>query len=152
MSGAGRQRNEEARLPTRGPAGFTLLEIAVALAILGVGMVACMQIFGGSLRLEERSAREGRAALYARGLMDELLVRPPDRLRDGEEIRPPTADGFRARRLVRVAGAAEGVAQHEFAFQSDLVLRYLEVEVAWQEGAAARTYALRSMRITPADE
>lgn len=130
-------------------AGFTLLEIAVAIAILGLGVVACMQIFGSSLRLEERSAREGRAALYARALMDELLVRPPERLRDGEERRETTEDGFRARRLVRAAGPAEGVASRDLDFQSDLVLRYLEVEVAWQEGSAPRSYVLRSLRITP---
>lgn len=148
MSGRRRARSSRGSR-TRPAGGFTLLEIAVALAILGLGVVACIRIFGSSLRLEERSAREGRAALYARALMDELLVRPPERLRDGEERRETTEDGFRARRLVRAAGPAEGVPSRDLDFQSDLVLRYLEVEVAWQEGPAPRSYLLRSLRITP---
>ena len=40
--------------------GFTLLEIAVALAIVGIGMVACMQVFSGGLAW--RTGRRVRAA------------------------------------------------------------------------------------------
>ena len=124
----------------------------MALGILGVGMVACMQMFGSSLKLEERSSREARAALYARAVMDELLVRPPDRLRNGEDRLEPTAEGFRARRLVRDAGPDEGIERRDLDFQDDLMLRYLEVEVGWQDGLNGKTYVLRSLRMAPSDE
>jgi prepilin-type N-terminal cleavage/methylation domain-containing protein len=132
--------------------GFTLIEIAVALGILGVGMVACMQIFGGALRLEDRSAREARVALYARALMDELLTRAPDALKDGEFTGEPTAEGFQARTRIRDAGAEEGIEKRELDFESDIVLKYLEVEVGWSEGGSPKTYLVRSMRRAVADE
>ena len=39
--------------------GFTLLEIAVALAIVGMGAVTCLQLFSGSLRLQDRAGSGG---------------------------------------------------------------------------------------------
>src|SRR4030095_3251103 len=90
-------------------AGFTLLEIAVALAIAGIGMVACMQVFSGSLKLQDRASRQSRAVLVARVGMDELLMRPNDQLRDGCEDRPAGKDGYRIRRCIRTAGPQDGV-------------------------------------------
>src|SRR4030095_254757 len=89
-------------------AGFTLLEIAVALAIVGIGMVACMQVFSGSLKLQDRASRQSRAVLVARVGMDELLMRPNEQLRDGCEDRPAGQDGFRMGRCVRTVGPAAG--------------------------------------------
>ena len=134
-------------------AGFTLLEIAVALAIAGIGMVACMQIFGGSLKLQDRASRQSRAVLAARVGMDELLMRPNEELRDGCEDRPAGADGFRMRRCVRKAGPEDGLEPDDKdsdAVQTEQILRYLEVAIAWQDGAGEKTYTVRSMRLTPA--
>jgi general secretion pathway protein I len=140
-------------MSSRHRAGFTLLEIAVALAIVGIGMVACMQVFSGSLKLQDRASRQSRAVLVARVGMDELLMRPNDQLRDGCEDRPPGADGFRMRRCVRTAGPEDGVEpdEKEADTQMEQVLRYLEVAVAWQDGAGEKNYTVRSMRLTPVE-
>ena len=61
--------------------GFTLLEIAVALAVLGIGVVTVMQIFQGALRLQNKSAQQNRVVLVARQVLDEILSEPMDRLR-----------------------------------------------------------------------
>src|SRR6266404_2579663 len=37
---------------TRGARGFTLLEVAIALAILGVGVVTVLELFSAGLRME----------------------------------------------------------------------------------------------------
>lgn len=129
--------------------GFTLLEIAVALAVIGVGMVACMQIFGGSLKLEDRASRRSRAVLAARAAMDALLVAPEVKNHSQERN---SAEGYRTRILVRDAGADEGMEKRDLDFESDLGLRYLEVSVDWQDGAGMKTYTLRSMRLAPNDE
>ncbi len=136
---------------TRSPrAGFTLLEIAVALAILGVGVVGVLRSFSAGLRLEDRAAREDRVVLYARAAMDALLFQPdvPDQSRD----LPATAEGFRAHVLVRHAGPSEGIETSDLDFQPDQTLRYLQVDVVWQDGAGAKTYTLKSMRVAPENE
>ena len=68
-------------------AGFTLLEIAVALAILGVGIVTCLQVFSGSIRLQDRATRQSRAVLHARAAMDALLFQP--NASKNSTLRPP---------------------------------------------------------------
>jgi prepilin-type N-terminal cleavage/methylation domain-containing protein len=130
-------------------AGFTLLEIAVALAVVGVGVVACMQIFSGSLRLQDRAMRQSRAVLHARAAMDALLFQPE--IKDHTEERD-TADGFRTKILVRHAGAAEGLDERALDFEDDDSLRYLQVDVIWQDGLGTKTYTLKSMRRAPENE
>ena len=129
-----------------GAAGFTLLEIAVALAILGVGVVTCLQIFSGSLRLQDSASRESRAVLHARAAMDALLFQPE--LADHTEERT-TGEGFRTRILVRHAGVEEGVKKADLDLVSDVALRYLEVDVTWRDGSGAKTYTLKSLRAAP---
>ena len=43
--------------------GFTLLEVVVAMAIVGLGVVALLEIFSLGLRLETRSAARTEAAV-----------------------------------------------------------------------------------------
>lgn len=133
----------------RRAAGFTLLEVAIALAILGAGVVTCLQVFGGSLRLQDRASRETRAVLHARAAMDALLFQPE--VRDHTEERT-TAEGFRTRVTVRHAGPAEGVDQQLLDLESDIGLRYLQVDVTWQDGGGFKTYTLSSLRMAPENE
>ena len=44
------------RSSARGAAGFTLLEVLVAMLILSITLVAALQLIGGSLRLARSSA------------------------------------------------------------------------------------------------
>jgi prepilin-type N-terminal cleavage/methylation domain-containing protein len=127
-----------------GRGGFTLLEIAVALAILGVGIVSCLQIFGASLRMQSRASRESRAVMHARVAMDALLFQPD--IRDHEEERD-TAEGFHTHVLVRHATVEEGVDEHALDLQSETSLRYLQVDVTWQDGVGAKSYTLKSLRM-----
>lgn len=129
--------------------GFTLIEIAVALAILGIGTVSCLQIFGASLRIQDRASRESRAVMHARVAMDALLFQPD--IRDHEEQRD-TAEGFRTRILVRHAGEAEGITSRTFEVEPEFALRYLQVDVTWQDGAGAKSYTLKSLRVAPENE
>ena len=129
--------------------GFTLLEVGVALAIIGLGVVICLQIFSGSLRLQERASREMRAVLFARGLMDALLF---EREIHNHTEERDTAEGYRARVVVRDAGP-EDVVDYGADFEPaiDFELRALEVEVAWQDGVGVKTYRLTSLRMAVED-
>ncbi len=127
-------------------AGFTLIEVAVAMAILGVGVVTLQQIYQGALRLQDRASRQTRAVLHARGMMDALLVKRDAKDQSFEET---TREGFRTRVLVRDAPVDEGgePKDGDLGFESDHLLKYVQVEVAWSDGAGMKTYTLRSLRL-----
>ena len=65
------------------PAGFTLLEVVVAMTIVGLGVVTLLQIFSFGLRLGAKSTVQTEAMAYSREMMDELLVR--QKMEDGTE-------------------------------------------------------------------
>jgi general secretion pathway protein I len=130
----------------RGAAGFTLLEIAVAIAILGISVVVLQQIYQGALQLQGRASRHSRAVLHARAAMDALLF--PKGIKNHTEERT-TQEGFKTKITVRAATPAEGGATAEQLDQGDeeQTLRFLEVDVTWQDGARFKTYTLRSLRL-----
>lgn len=67
--------NEDSpRAKTRG--GFTLLEVVVAMAIVGLGVVTLLQIFSLGLRLGAKSSLDTESMAYGREVMDEVLARP----------------------------------------------------------------------------
>jgi prepilin-type N-terminal cleavage/methylation domain-containing protein len=55
--------------------GFTLLEVLVAMAIVGVGVVTLLEIFSLGLRLGSKSSVETEAMAYGRQVMEEVLAR-----------------------------------------------------------------------------
>jgi prepilin-type N-terminal cleavage/methylation domain-containing protein len=118
--------------------GFTLLEIAVSLAILGVGMVACIQAFGGGLRLQDRTSRQDRAVELAREAMDRLIEDP--NTRSGSEER----DRYRVAWSTRKADQDDGIQQDDGL--DGVVMRYLQVDVTWGDGAGAKTYTVRTLQ------
>jgi len=134
-----------------GRRGFTLLEVSVAIAILGLVLMTMMQVISGGLTLEYKAGQRGRAVVRARALMDELMteLELPDSDEDGVD-----ADGIRWNRVVRAATLEEGTQEgdEDFEIEHDFALRYMEVKVAWDEGSGEKTYSLKSLRVTPALE
>ena len=56
-------------------AGFTLLEVVVAMTIVSIGVVTLLEIFSTGLRLGSRSSATTEAMTYGRQAMDEILLR-----------------------------------------------------------------------------
>ncbi len=55
----------------RPSSGFSLLEVMVALAILGTAIVAIFQLFSLNLRSTQRAEDHTKAIFYARSMLDE---------------------------------------------------------------------------------
>lgn len=55
--------------------GFTLLEVVVAMAIVGLGVVTLFEIFSLGLRLGTKSSERTQAVAYSRQAIDEFLTR-----------------------------------------------------------------------------
>ena len=62
------------RLSSLAP-GFTLLEVVVAMTIVGIGVVTLLEIFSSGLRLGSQSSAATEAMIYGRQAMDEILLR-----------------------------------------------------------------------------
>jgi prepilin-type N-terminal cleavage/methylation domain-containing protein len=73
--------------PPRRAAGFTLLEVLVALAVLGIGLGVVFQGVSQGLRLRGASADSVRLALVAERVLGELVEREaaPDETEEGED-------------------------------------------------------------------
>jgi type II secretion system protein I len=67
---------DRAGRPRRTTAGFTLLEVVVALVIFAVGVLAIIDLFSGSLRLSEGARDVSAAQVYASQRMEEALLFP----------------------------------------------------------------------------
>jgi general secretion pathway protein I len=66
------------RLETRGlkvETGFTLIEVVVAMAIVGIGVVAVLEVFSLGLRLATTSSARTDAVAYSREAVDAFLIR-----------------------------------------------------------------------------
>ena len=72
-SGHGNNPSRNLR-PLNAPAGFTLLEVLVSLAILGVALTATSQLVSRGVQTGLRQDAETTAALLCRSKMDEVLA------------------------------------------------------------------------------
>lgn len=122
----------------RADRGFTLLEVVVALAVLGLAVVALIQGFAQGLRLLKLSGEHQRAALLA----DEK-VREVTRLADGREAGED--DEFRWERLIQELPAPELAPPGPGAPRWRLY--EIAVVVRWGE---RRQVEVRTLRTVPA--
>lgn len=85
--------------------GFSLLEVIVALAILGVGVVALIELLSSSLRTVKKTEEYSRALLHARSVMDEAYASPDI---EGLESSISFKDGMSAERTITKVSTMEG--------------------------------------------
>lgn len=67
-------RPRRLRAPVPGESGFTLFEVVIALAILGMATVTVLQLLAGSLRLSGQIGEVSTALLAAERQLQESLV------------------------------------------------------------------------------
>lgn len=125
------------RRPTR-EAGFTLLEVLVALVVLATAIVAILQLFGGGLRLARTAGDHADAALLASAKLADL---EPGPLAEG------TTDGtdgpYRWTRRVTLAPALVPL-EADSAEVGRLRLARVTVEVRWGQN---RRFELATLRV-----
>lgn len=130
-----------------GERGFTLLEIAIGMAILGLGVTSALQVFGSGVQLARAASRRSEAVVHARALMDSALWIP--NLRAGE-THGEIGDGYRWVRSIRPAGPEDGVEPPpEGELETDLALAVVSVLVEWNEVSGPKNYRIGTMRVVP---
>jgi general secretion pathway protein I len=128
-------------------AGFTLLEVAVALAILGVGVVTVLELFSGALRMETAAGTRSRAVIYARGVLDQVLTEPEMRVASD---RGQFGNGYRWERTIREAPEFTDQEDTDLGVQSEITLFEIEVSVLWPQSANREgVYTIRTLKLAP---
>jgi general secretion pathway protein I len=117
--------------------GFTLLEVLVALAVLGIALVAVFQLFSANLRGVAASSDYANAVVKAESKMREIL--DEDTLEE-KEWSETTDDGYRID-----ASIAETAAKRT----ENLQVKLLEITLAvhWTSGVRERTFTLKAMKL-----
>ncbi|RMF21747.1 MAG: prepilin-type N-terminal cleavage/methylation domain-containing protein [Deltaproteobacteria bacterium] len=130
----------------RKSAGFTLLEVLIAVSVAAIGIVGVLELFSGSSHLARASVRQTDALVLARGVMDETLWRSD--LEDGAES--GSEGPFRWHVEVEPyeprLGAPEGEETRENV-SNDYELKRVRVRVEWGPPSSPQSVELVSLRV-----
>jgi prepilin-type N-terminal cleavage/methylation domain-containing protein len=124
--------------------GFTLLEVLVAMTIVGLGVVTLLQIFSLGLRLGTRSSARTETVTYGARVMDELLARR--KLPEGSESgRLETGGRWQAQtQVVRESTSA-------LSLSSQWELKEVALEVIVGDGGRERRIEFKTLRLARKD-
>lgn len=124
--------------------GFTLIEIVIAFAVLGLALTLLLGTLSGSAREVRDSADAGRAALHAQSLLDQIGV--------GEGLQPGNRDGDfedgRYRWSLRIDPYVDPTQRRRDTIEPGAArLMLLALHVEWGEGGPRQRLDLQSLRL-----
>ena len=119
--------------------GFTLLEVLIAMTIVGLGVVTLLQVFSLGLRLQSRSMSRNEAIAQGSRVMDELLARK--RLDSGGDGQ----FGRDTRWTAQVRAVPDS--SSELALSNQWELREVALEMSVRDGETSRQVELKTFRL-----
>jgi len=127
----------------QGYTGFTLIEVLVAVAILGVGLTVIIELFSGGLRLGRASEEYTKAVNYARIKMEEIAVKPV--VAEGVE-EGSFDDTFRWQVEVKKVGLLP--LENKPDFKPPAQFFQIQIDVLWKSGSKERSTHIESYKTT----
>jgi prepilin-type N-terminal cleavage/methylation domain-containing protein len=124
--------------PCRDLAGFTLLEILVAMSLIGIVLVVVMQLFSANLRSLSISEEHVNAAVQAEAIMRNILE---DEEFPNTTLSGTTEDGYRFDATI-----TKGYEERIQALNIDLY--QVKVTLRWNEGTRQRSMSLETLKMT----
>jgi prepilin-type N-terminal cleavage/methylation domain-containing protein len=121
--------------------GFTLIEIVVAMAILGVGLIAIIELFSGGLRLGRASEEYTKAVGFARMKMEEFALK--DHVEEGNEVGDFDKD-FRWQVGVKKLDILPAEKFPEF--RPPVELYQIKVNIIWKSGSRERSAGIETYK------
>lgn len=122
-------------------AGFTLIEVLVAIAITGLLLIPLFHIFSANLNRSANADASIEATLIAESMIETLGARLP--LTPGENI--ADQDRFTVTASVQPFTGDASLASGQYVIPYEL-----SVNVSWQEGRRRPSVTLRTVRLAPA--
>lgn len=126
---------EQERSPNN-KAGFTLLEVLVAMALLSIALVSIIQLFSINLRGIATSEDLAKAVMRAEATMRDVLDDEDIAEKSSSETTP---DGYRV-------DVAITKAEEERTENLPLELLQISLTVHWKDGVKERTLTLKTMK------
>jgi prepilin-type N-terminal cleavage/methylation domain-containing protein len=127
--------------------GFTLIEVVIALAILGVSLVAIIELFSGGLRLGRMSKEYTTAVNYARMKMEEISLK--EQVEEGVE-EGKFDDTFRWETGLKKVDIFPVEADKDFKPPTEFF--HVKVNVTWKSGSMERSTTIESYKMIKHEE
>ena len=121
--------------------GFTLIEVIIAIAILGIGLTVIMELFSGGLRLARVAEEHTRAMNYASLRMEEIATQKT--VEEGEE-EGEFDKTFRWQVGIKKVDILGG--DHGTEFKPPATLYHIRLLVLWKSGSGERSASLETYK------
>ena len=125
-----------------GAAGFTLLEVLVAVAIVGMALVMLLRLHLLSLDATLAAQDLTTAVLLAEGRMATLMAQSPREGEDQGQFDGPDLERFSWTTLVTDYDL--GLGDQNGEQEESVGIRHVTVSVHWREGNRDRSYSLET--------
>ena len=119
--------------------GFTLIEILVAMAILGICLVTILQLFSGGLKSSKVSDEYTRAIFHAREKMEEILL--------AEELTEEALAGDFGNGFEWNAEISRVQLDEEEDTRIPVDTYAIKVQVQWSEGRHGKDFEISTLKI-----
>jgi len=123
--------------------GFTLLEVVIAMAILGMGLAVIMELFSGGFRLGRAAEEYTKAANYARIKLEEIVSQ--QNIAEGTE-EGEFDDAFRWQVSVKKIDILP--IEKNPDFKPPVELFQVKVNILWKSGSKERSASIESYKMS----
>jgi general secretion pathway protein I len=127
--------------------GFTLIEVVVAMAILGVGLTVIIELFSGGLRLARTSTEYTKAINYARMKMEEITVKQTIGEGSEEGEFDSTYRWQVETKRVDIIPVEKGI-----DFNPPVELFQVKINVLWKSGLKERSTGIESYKMIRSED
>jgi general secretion pathway protein I len=136
------------RRNTRFNQGFTLIEVVVALAILGVGLTVIIELFSGGLRLGRASMEYTKAVNYARIKMEDTMAK--------SAVEEGTQEGESDDKIFRWQMGVKKVdllpIDKSIGYKPPVELFQVKIDVFWKSGSKEKSTSVESLKAIKPEE
>jgi general secretion pathway protein I len=136
------------RRDTRFNQGFLLLEVVLALAILGVGLTVIIELFSGGLRLARASMEYTEAVNYARMKMEEITMKPA--VEEGTQEGQSEDKTFRWQVGVKKVDLLS--IDKSVDYKPPIELYQVKIDVFWKSGSKEKSTTVESLKAIKPEE